>query len=414
MVGRLLVDPGVDLADLSTGVVLHHPEPGPVLRPPTQWTRPASLAGSSGSRRSGRGRDIGAYAGAVRQWSRVSSVSRSQSVTIGASRASAQAASWSWWCGSRGSPDGAERHHPAAVVAVGEVPDVAGDRAAPAVVGEAGLRAGAAHAVDVAGDRHLGHGGAARSGASTSNAWIGRQHMGLAPGLGVPGGVVEGGRGQPRSGRSRTAPRRRAGPRRRTPIRAVGSSQGASTGSSVTGSPSGPNTGSTAEPADEGRAPRGERRRARRSSASIRPSQRRMRVAHRAARQAGLGPVEQRDAPGRGRAAACRRGRTAKSAGGQVGATVHQVVEAAGAVRRRERGADRGRSPVPRRSFAVTTCPSGGDVGRAAAGRASRSRPCAGSVGVDDAPPVARRRGPGPGRRRGSARRRAGRRPPRC
>ena len=59
----------------------------------------------------------------------LTSLSSLQSVTIGSSRASAQARAGRGGGGSRGSPDAPERHHPAAVVAVGEVPDVAGDRA---------------------------------------------------------------------------------------------------------------------------------------------------------------------------------------------------------------------------------------------------------------------------------------------
>ena len=68
-------------------------------------------------------------------------MSRSQSVTIGASSPAAQSGSWSRWCGSRASPDGAERHHPATGLAVGEVPDVARDRAARARVGQPRHRA---------------------------------------------------------------------------------------------------------------------------------------------------------------------------------------------------------------------------------------------------------------------------------
>ena len=51
-----------------------------------------------------------------------------QSSSIGSSRASAQASSWSRWCGDRRVARRAHRHHPAAACAVVEVPDVAGDR----------------------------------------------------------------------------------------------------------------------------------------------------------------------------------------------------------------------------------------------------------------------------------------------
>ena len=65
------------------------------------------------------------------------SVSASQSVTIGASSPSAQSGSWSWWWASPGSAMGARGHDPATGGAIGEVPDVAGDRAATALVGDA-------------------------------------------------------------------------------------------------------------------------------------------------------------------------------------------------------------------------------------------------------------------------------------
>ena len=110
-----------------------------------EWISAASWSGSSG-RRVSSGRDH-----------RDSSVSRSQSVTIGTRSPAAQAASWSWWWMSARVAVGAHRHHPATGLAVGQVPHVAGDRAAVALVGQARVGAGAPHAVAVSGDRERGH-----------------------------------------------------------------------------------------------------------------------------------------------------------------------------------------------------------------------------------------------------------------
>ena len=267
-------------------------------------------------------------------------------MTIGTRSPAAQAASWSWWCAPRGSPVGAQRHHPATRLPVGQVPDVAGDRAAAALVGLARVGARAPHAVAVAGDRERGHVGRLEV-RSSSNACTGvttcvspqvggcrgcpRGRAAASAATSMPNGVpaaVSLGEAPARSGRSRSSHGANSGVVPRLVERREHRLGG--------------------EPAYERRPPRREGRGRRRSR---RPSGRPARI------------VERPPAPGRRSILGGRQQRVVverrEVLRRQVGATVDQLVQAAGAVRRRERRCRRGRSAAPRRSLAVTTWPSG-------------------------------------------------------
>ena len=206
-----------------------------------------------------------------------------------------------------------------------------------------------------------------------------RQHVGRRPrSSGWPAASSSAVAGQPDQVDPERLAARRSGASTATPIRAVGSSHGASTGSSVTGSPSGPKTGSTvsrltkaerhaayaAAPADVGVHP----------AVPARGSPRGPGVP---AGRARTGPAAR--APGRGSGSSVSPWNAREVGRGQVVATVHQRVQPAGAVRRRERGADR---------VALRPAPLVGghhlSVGRrrrrAAAGRASRSSAALGSA----------------------------------
>ena len=101
------------------------------------------------------------------------------------------------------------------------------------------------------------------SAASTSNAWMGVSTW-VSPQ--VSGWPAASSSALRRRAAARSMPNglpAAISPSTAAPIRAVGSSHGASTWSSVTGSASGREHRLHGEPADEGRAPRGERRRAR-------------------------------------------------------------------------------------------------------------------------------------------------------